>query len=583
MTTVTGLTAERMLEIEGASVVDGDIIGGELVLTKHDGSTVNAGSVVGPPGPAGPMGSDLAVLVEHAILDVGMSGQLRAGRQLKVEDFTNLGLSAPLALWNLSDLTDISGNGYTLTKKGTVSQVQGVDGLATSAVQFLGSTSAALFIDDIGTADPFRLKVGSWGIWFRTPKRDVYQTLISKRGAAGTYSYWLRLNTSNVLNFGLSSNGTDNWEINSLTKLCDDRWHFAVGTYDGIVQQLYVDGTLEASILRNFPVFGSAQPLNIGAYGANATIAASEPLFGRTDEAFLTSEILNEERIHSLYCAKIPHTLGVLPSGISLSVHPGSKGGSVTLGDFPVNPLRLHNFSAGSLGNEGSNGVAGLLTPVGTPLSVCGVDGTKNNAINLSGTQRLVSTDTGLPAGLSAAAYGLWFKTATGVSTMYLMTWGTTNGTNDARIYIVNGAITFGSGSNSVTGPFVADGNWHFVVVDYDNSASDGLKRKFYLDGRLIASSTVLNSITLGGANKFVIGSSLSSANNFAGQVDSVFVSDAPLTFEQTIKLFTKSLYGHVPSPKNAGDHIQAMNDQYLLAAFDTLDIADKINLKVMA
>lgn len=56
MATITGLTAERMLEIEGASVVDGEIVGGHLILTKFDGNTIDAGSVVGPQGPAGPVG-----------------------------------------------------------------------------------------------------------------------------------------------------------------------------------------------------------------------------------------------------------------------------------------------------------------------------------------------------------------------------------------------------------------------------------------------------------------------------------------------------------------------------------------------
>jgi microcystin-dependent protein len=56
MATITGLTAERMLAIEGASIVDGEIIGGNLILTKYDGTTINAGPVAGPQGPPGPMG-----------------------------------------------------------------------------------------------------------------------------------------------------------------------------------------------------------------------------------------------------------------------------------------------------------------------------------------------------------------------------------------------------------------------------------------------------------------------------------------------------------------------------------------------
>lgn len=68
MATVTGLTAARMLEIEGMSVVDGEIDGsGHLILTKHDGTTVDAGSVVGPTGPTGPVGPSAVVAIPGEI------------------------------------------------------------------------------------------------------------------------------------------------------------------------------------------------------------------------------------------------------------------------------------------------------------------------------------------------------------------------------------------------------------------------------------------------------------------------------------------------------------------------------------
>lgn len=56
MATVTGLTAARMLDIEAGSVVDGEVVAGNLILSKFDGSQINAGSVVGPQGPQGPQG-----------------------------------------------------------------------------------------------------------------------------------------------------------------------------------------------------------------------------------------------------------------------------------------------------------------------------------------------------------------------------------------------------------------------------------------------------------------------------------------------------------------------------------------------
>ena len=46
MATVTGLTADRMIEIESNSVVSGTLEpDGDLILTQHDGSTINAGNL----------------------------------------------------------------------------------------------------------------------------------------------------------------------------------------------------------------------------------------------------------------------------------------------------------------------------------------------------------------------------------------------------------------------------------------------------------------------------------------------------------------------------------------------------------
>lgn len=57
MAIVTGLTAARMLAIEAASIVDGTVVGDNLILEKHDGSTIDAGSVRGPTGSTGSTGS----------------------------------------------------------------------------------------------------------------------------------------------------------------------------------------------------------------------------------------------------------------------------------------------------------------------------------------------------------------------------------------------------------------------------------------------------------------------------------------------------------------------------------------------
>lgn len=56
MATVTGYTAARMKAIEDSAVVDGSVVSSDLILTRYDGSTINAGNVVGPQGPSGTTG-----------------------------------------------------------------------------------------------------------------------------------------------------------------------------------------------------------------------------------------------------------------------------------------------------------------------------------------------------------------------------------------------------------------------------------------------------------------------------------------------------------------------------------------------
>lgn len=63
MATVTGFTAERMLEMENATIIDGDIVGDDLILTKKDGTTVNAGNVRGPTGEPGVSNAEMSIHV----------------------------------------------------------------------------------------------------------------------------------------------------------------------------------------------------------------------------------------------------------------------------------------------------------------------------------------------------------------------------------------------------------------------------------------------------------------------------------------------------------------------------------------
>jgi hypothetical protein len=583
MTTVTGLTAERMLAIEAESVIDGDIVGDNLILTKHDGTQINAGNVRGNPGPIGPAGQDLAVLAAAGVLDVGAVGQIRAGRQLTAVDFTNMGLSAPIALWNLSDLSDASGNGHALNNKGAIPFGIGINGVANSAAQFAGSAAQALYIPDTGANDPFRIRVGSLGCWLKTPRRGIAQVIMGKwsSSVAGVNAYTLIIDSvSNKLGFFQSSTGSDSNSNLGSSDVCDDRWHHAVVTFDGNMIKLYLDGNLDVVCPVGNLLNPGAAPFNVGSHTADAATAPLAPWVGRLDEVFVTGDILTATQIRNLYCARVSHTLGALPSRATLNVRRRRRGASLVAGDFPAQPLRLYNFSGGSLGDEGSGGVA--LVNTGAAMPVAGADGTAGNAFNFAGAQNLASTDAGLPAGVVTRSYGCWFKTASLLG-CGIIGWGTIS-TGDVRLFINAGVITCYNAVDQFTTPFLADGMWHQAIVVEDNGAIDGTKRKLYLDGKLLGSSTVLNPIVLAGAGHFVIGNHPSGTGApFIGQIDAVFVCDRALTFEQVIALYAKGTQAHARSPKNAGDHIEAMSATDLLVAFDSIDSVSQIDLTVAA
>ncbi len=590
MATITGLTAERMLEIEAASVVDGDVSGNDLILTRHDGTIINAGNVRGPAGPTGPMGETLDVVTAKLVSDVGIINQIRAGRQLTPSDFTNMGLSAPIALWNMSNANDSSGNARHLTVKGGVPFGVGINGLAATAAVFSGSTSQALYFPDGGAGDPFRLKTFSVGCWFRTARRSIAnQSLIGKwSSTAGQQGpFLIEIDGNNKVQCYLTFNGTAAVNLTpSNTDVCDDRWHFLTFTYDGMRAVLYLDGQREVMAYTSGLLFGGSGALGIGGRASDAVATAiTNANFGRIDEMFVLGEVASDEQQRNLYCASIPHALGAVPAFAKMGVRRKRRGAPLAAADFPVQPLRLYNFAGGALTDEGSQNVP-LLNPSGYSF-LSGADGRTNHAVHIPATGAgLQSTDAALPLGTTTRSYGCWFK-CFGATVMTLMSWGnqTTPANSDVRLQIITNFLRSLSGGDNITSTaMVADGQWHFAVVVLDNAAADGVKHKLYCDGELVASSTGAgNPIVAGGATYFRVGLESSGNNPMNGQIDVPFILNVALTFDQQLKLYDTGLQVLALSPDVAENRIEAIEIGRLLATFDGIESSDSIDLVVMS
>jgi len=566
---LTGGAAARMQDIQGPFY---DI---RAWLNSSTGGGGGAGGYT-------PAGSALM-----PVLDVGQQGQIRAGHQLAPGDFTAMGLSVPVAIWNLGDLTDVSGNGRALTNKGAVPFGVGINGFSTSAAVFAGSTGQALFIADTGVNDPFRIRTGSWGCWFRTAKRGTVQSLLGRWTDASNIRAWalttVAANTCRaVISFdGTYAVGTTTIDINGVSDICDDRWHFGLATFDGTALRLYVDGVLEAVGALSGTIAVTSVPTNIGAYAADGSTAASAPSYGRIDEAFVSGDVLTDDQIRNLYCAKVAHLLAAVPTRVKLAVTRRRRGAALVVGDFPASPVRLHNFTAGALTDQGTGGIA-LVAQVNTPVTVSGADGSTNNGLSFNGVANLAATDAGLPAGTASRSHGCWLKTTTTSGAISVLGWGTLS-TGEVLLRVVNGALISYSNSDATTSVFIADGQWHHVIASEDNAAGDGVRRKLYVDGRLVAGSTVLNGITLSGANGFRVGARVGGSEAFNGQIDTAFVYAGALTAEQVWTLYQKAGQALGASPKNPGDHVESMDNSNVLAVFDSLESQHQVDLGVAA
>lgn len=525
-----------------------------------------------------------APISQRQVLETGMVGQTRAGRQLTPTDFTDCGAAAPIGLYNCSNVSDSSGNGYNLTNKsGLVAFGVGIEGAASTAAVLTAAADQGLYRSDSGGADPFRIKTGSVGVWFRSSSPGTFGDMyaVSKYRAAGSQrAYRLGTDPTDKPRFTISTDGVATNDLIGTTPLCDDRWHFLVGTYDGLTMRLYVDGRPEAErFVTTGLIFSGSGPLNVGAGDVDAATSGFSQVNGRVDEAFVTADVLSLEQIRHLYGVKLAHG-GSSPRRASLRVTRRRLGAALANGDFPATPFRVFNFAAGAL-TDLNGGTAVAAVGGGTITGVAGPDGQKDSGMSFSGAHTgLGSSDTGFPSGTSARSYGCWFNIASAASQV-IMGWGT-NTTAEAKVQITAaGLIEARSGADVATGTFAADGRWHHVAVVEENAPADGAKRKLYLDGALVATSTALTSLTLAGANAFRVGASPAGTSPATGLISRAFVYAGALTWEQVQAVYLKSAAALAASPKDAADHVEMLDGTSLIFVGDDLEPQWLVDLEV--
>jgi prepilin-type N-terminal cleavage/methylation domain-containing protein len=130
--------------------------------------------------------------------------------------------------------------------------------------------------------------------WFRVLEfKRNWQAIFAKGDSAWRIS---RMGTSDRIHFACSGlSGT--WNLNSVNGVNDDKWHLAVGTYDGATLSLYLDGELEAS----GPATGK---INTNNYRVEVGANQQQPMrdhVGWIDEVGVFTRALSAAEVRDMY------------------------------------------------------------------------------------------------------------------------------------------------------------------------------------------------------------------------------------------------------------------------------------------
>jgi hypothetical protein len=228
--------------------------------------------------------------------EVGADGTVTSGQVWRFDT------GRLVARWRFDDragqrIVDESGHGYDGQIRGNPTWA---DGIAGGALQFDGDGDYV----EVGANPEFSITNQiTVAAWFKIATLDrESQAIVTK----GDMAWRLQKNrgTHSLLFacFGLKM--ADEWgATRGRTKVDDDRWHHAVGVYDGTRISLYVDGKLDASAPTSGPIATNDEPVLIGENSEQT----GRFWHGLLDEVRIYSYALSEDEITALYKEASPN------------------------------------------------------------------------------------------------------------------------------------------------------------------------------------------------------------------------------------------------------------------------------------
>ena len=190
---------------------------------------------------------------------------------------------------------DASGKGNNGTIHGNLIPTLDRKGTANCAYQFNG-TDGYIEVPSSSYLKP--TEAITLSTWFYVKEHGkMFDDMIAISYLTSTYPYssFYLCKMQDSLSFCITTRDQISTIIRSGTTLNLNQWYHAVGTYDGTVMKLYLNGHLEASAPKSGLIVYNSNPLKIG-HGVN-----DQFLTGNLDEIRIYDKGLSEKEVLQLY------------------------------------------------------------------------------------------------------------------------------------------------------------------------------------------------------------------------------------------------------------------------------------------
>ena len=205
---------------------------------------------------------------------------------------------------------------------------------------------------------------------------------------------------------------------------------------------------------------------------------------------------------------------------------------SDTTQEISVAPTTTTTYTVTVTDDNGCTGTASQeITPSTNATAIASIN--NDAAMSFNGTDQYIEATSPIVTGNNSRSFSLWYKTSSTVAQIPLSIGDPTDTANSSQFaYCLNRednsekAAIFGKANDTsaFNVPNTADGNWHHLVVTYDQS-----NLKVYIDGDLEATPG-LPSSNYATSSGLTIGSWSDNNRYFDGSIDEVAVWDSALS-----------------------------------------------------